>query len=516
MLKHEKHLAAIDIGTNSFHLIVAKVNEDGSFDIIDREKEVIRLGEGSSGDIKKIKPDAMQRAENALKRFKGIADSHNADIRAVATSAVRESTNKEEFMKMADNLNVEVEVVSGIEEARLIYLGMLKAAPVFDKRVLCVDIGGGSTEFLLGEKGQVLYANSLKLGAVRLTQMFFPDYQIKKSLIKVCKNWVEGTIYPVAREIKKLGFEECIGSSGTILSAGNMAVTRREETSLTGSILNNAFISKDEVNKIAEEILKTKSLEDRKNIKGLDEKRADIIPAGVIILQTIFEQFEIEEIRLSDYALREGIIIDSLQKLDYEVKNSHFIDIRHQSVNQLASSCNYDHEHCRHVGRLALQLFDELKPVHQLEEKTKEYLEAAAVLHDIGYHISHSKHHKHSNYIIRNSELMGFNENEINVIANVARYHRKSHPKKSHDEYWRMNEKQKELIRKLSAILRIADAFDRTHYKMIKNIKANVTNGTVELDLNLQNGNPEIELWNFERRKGLFEDVFEKKIKLKK
>ena len=515
MLKRNKNLAAIDIGTNSFHLIVAKVNEDGSFDIVDREKEVIRLGEGSSGDIKKIKPDAMQRAENALKRFKGIADSHNADIRAVATSAVRESTNKEEFIQMAEGLSIEVEVVSGIEEARLIYLGMLKAAPVFDKRVLCIDIGGGSTEFLVGEKGQVLYANSLKLGAVRLTQMFFPDNQIKKSLIKVCRNWVEGTIYPVAREIKKIGFEECIGSSGTILSAGNMAVTRRDETTLTGSILNNAFISKGEVDKITDEILKTKSPDDRKSIKGLDEKRADIIPAGVIILQTIFKNFEIDELRLSDYALREGIIIDSLQKLDYEVKNSHFIDIRRHSVDQLASSCNYDREHCRHVGKLALQLFDELKSIHKLEDKTKEYLEAAAILHDIGYHISHSKHHKHSNYIIRNSELLGFNENEINLIANIARYHRKSHPKKNHDEYWQMNQKQKEVIKKLSAILRIADAFDRTHYKIISNIKANIANGTIELILNLQEGNAEIELWNFERRKGLFEEVFGKKIKLK-
>lgn len=511
-----KNLAAIDIGTNSFHLIVAKASSDGNFEIIDREKEVIRLGEGSSGDIKKIKPEAMERAANALKRFKGIADSHNAGIRAVATSAVRESSNKEDFIKMAEEIGVEVEVVSGIEEARLIYLGILKAAPVFDKRVLCVDIGGGSTEFLVGEKGEVLYANSLKIGAVRLTQMFFPNYQIKKSLIKVCRNWVEGTIYPVAREINKIGFEECIGSSGTILSAGNMAVTHRDETTLSGDILNNAFISKDEVDKVAGEILQSKSTEDRIKIKGLDEKRADIIPAGIIILQTIFEQFEIDEIRLSDYALREGIVIDSLQKLKYEVKNSPFIDIRKQSINQLAESCNYDREHCAHVANLSLQLFEELQKVHQLEEKTKEYLEAAAFLHDIGYHISHSKHHKHSNYIIRNSELLGFNENEINLISNIARYHRKSHPKKSHDEFWQMNDKQKEIVRKLSSLLRIADAFDRTHGKKIKKIKASINNGTVELEFNLKDVNPEIEFWNFERRKGLFEEVFGKKIKLKK
>ncbi len=175
------NLAAIDVGTNSFHLIVVKVKEDGNFEIIDREKEVIRLGEGSSGDIKVIKDEAVERAISTLKKFKGIADSHNAPVRAVATSAVREAQNKNEFIeKVLKQTGVEIEVVSGQEEARLIYLGALAAVPIYNKKALVIDIGGGSTEFIIGRRGDSKFSISLKIGAVRLTQKFFPKNEITK------------------------------------------------------------------------------------------------------------------------------------------------------------------------------------------------------------------------------------------------------------------------------------------------------------------------------------------------
>ncbi|MCK5086967.1 MAG: hypothetical protein KAQ90_05570, partial [Melioribacteraceae bacterium] len=190
-----KKIAAIDIGTNSFHLIVVRLSGSGNFEIIDREKEVIRLGEGNVGDIKEIKPEPAKRAINTLNRFKGIADSHDAKIRAVATSAVREAFNRDDFLnEVYEKTGIEIEVVSGLEEARLIYLGMLKAVPVFEKKSFCLDIGGGSTEFILGKKGKIIYANSLKLGAVRLSQQFFPDYKLTKDRIDICRRWIEGEI----------------------------------------------------------------------------------------------------------------------------------------------------------------------------------------------------------------------------------------------------------------------------------------------------------------------------------
>jgi exopolyphosphatase/guanosine-5'-triphosphate,3'-diphosphate pyrophosphatase len=509
-----KKLAAIDVGTNSFHLIVVEVKGDGNFEIVDREKEVIRLGEGSGSDIKIIKPDAAERAIDTLKRFKGIADSHNAPLRAVATSAVRESHNKNEFIKnVFEKTGVEIEVISGYEEARLIYLGVLKAVPVFNKKTLVIDIGGGSTEFLVGKKGTSSYSISVKIGAVRLTQKFFPDYILTESRIKECRKWVEGELYQVCHKIKEEGFQVCVGSSGTIMSAGFIINALRGKISNGGTILNNFEFSKDELEKVEKIVLSKKTFEKRSKIAGIDEKRADIIPAGIIILKTIFDLLDLEKMTISGYALREGIIIDSLQKKHADNPLPAFDDIRKSSVKNLALSCKNDIEHSEHVKDLALQLFDQLKKLHKLNDECREYLEAASILHDVGYHISHTNHHHHSYYIIKNSELLGFNENEINIIAHTARYHRKSHPKNSHNDFGELPEKIQSIIKKLSAILRLADSFDRTHRHLIDSIKTVVKNKTVEIFLKCSGNNePAIELWNLDRRKALFEEIFGKKI----
>lgn len=311
-----QNLAAIDVGTNSFHLIVVKTKETGGFEIIDREREVIRLGEGSSGNIKFIKPEVFGRAIATLKRFKGIADSHNAVVRAVATSAVRESYNKNEFIQtVLEETGIEIEVISGYEEARLIYLGTMKAVPIYNKKALVIDIGGGSTELLIGYKGEKKFSISLKIGAVRLTEKFFPDYIVTDSRIKECKKWIEVELVQAVSVISKLGFSICVGSSGTIMSTGLIIQAMRKGNSAQGTILNNFEFTRKELEKVKEEILGRKTFEKRKKISGLDEKRADIAPAGIIILSTIFQLLNLNTLTISGYALREGIILDSLQKL---------------------------------------------------------------------------------------------------------------------------------------------------------------------------------------------------------
>ena len=510
-----KNLAAIDIGTNSIHLIVVKIQEHGNFEIIDREKEVIRLGEGFSGDIKKISEDAILRAIAVLKRFKEIADSHNAIIRAIATSAVRESSNKVEFIKRVHHeIGIDIEVVSGQEEARLIYLGILRAVPVFDERVLTIDIGGGSTEFVIGIKGRIEFSRSLKLGAVRLTHKFFPNYKVTKAGIQACKEWVEGEIYTVTNYVEKYGFNKCVGSSGTIQATGFLVAANLRKDGAPSSILNNFEFTFDELTQIKDEILNNKTESDRKKIKGMDSKRADIFPAGIIILHTIFEKLKIKQLTISDYALREGIVIDSLQSFSDGEHRPRLSDIRYESVLQLAKSCYYDREHCYHVAELALKIFDNLNDIHGLSNREREYLEAASLLHDIGHHISHNKHHKHSDYIIRNSDLMGFTENEINIIANIARYHRKSHPKNKHEEFSSLPKDSQKIVRKLAAFLRIADSLDRTHFNKITGVSIETKNGEVQLNLHHTADDLDIEKWNFERRKKLFEEVFSKKIVL--
>ncbi|GJQ61773.1 MAG: exopolyphosphatase [Melioribacteraceae bacterium] len=507
------NIAAIDIGTNSFHLIVVKADNDGNFDIIDREKEVIRLGDGNPGDIKAILPHSIERAVIALKRFKGIADSHNAGIRAVATSAVREALNGEDFIeKVYHETGIEIEVVSGHEEARLIYLGILKAVPVYDERALCFDIGGGSTEFVVGYQGNILFSTSLKLGAVRLTHKFFPDYKVNKSLIKVCRNWVEGELFHVLRDTKNYSYNKVVGSSGTFLSAASMIAARKGQELSAAIALNNYSFTSDDLFELEEEILSKKTPAQRKKIPGLDGKRIDIIPAGIIILATIVRLLEIKTLTASDYALREGVIIDSIQSVKQSPELPSIVDIRMESVKKLADSSSFPREHCAHVATLAGKIFDQTQNYHKLEPKFKEYLEVAARLHDIGHHIAHSQHHRHTQYIIKNSELLGFTDNEINIIANVARYHRKSHPKNSHQDFAVLSEQNREIVRKLSALLRLADSLDRTHQRIVSDIEVKDDKKIVNFNLHCNGKDPAIELWNLDRRKLLFEETFGKTI----
>jgi len=395
----------------------------------------------------------------------------------------------------------------------LIYFGVLRAVPIFNKKSLIIDIGGGSTEFLVGKKSKSIFSASIKIGAVRLTQKFFPDYIVSDSRIKSCRQWVEGELYQIVETIKSEGYQVCVGSSGTIMAAGMMINAKRNDSTSTNGLLNNFEFTKKELYEITEEVLSRKTLEKRKKIPGIDDKRADIIPAGIIILRTIFDLFELDKMLISGYALREGIIVDSMQRLHTDSSKPGFEDIRWASVNNLADSCRNDIEHSRHVAVLSLQIFDQLKDLHKLDENCREYLEAAAILHDVGYHISHTNHHHHSYYIIKNSELLGFNENEINIIAHTARYHRKSHPKNHHEDFTALPNRTQTIIKKLASILRVADSFDRTHKGIVESVECRVKNDKVEIKLNLiNNANPEIELWNLERRKGLFEEVFNKKL----
>ncbi|MGE5430730.1 MAG: HD domain-containing protein [Syntrophomonadaceae bacterium] len=507
------HLAAIDVGTNSFHLIVVKANENGSFEIVDREKEVIRLGLGSSPDQKHIQPDAQERAIATLKRFRTIAASYDAVIRAVATSAVRESLNRNEFIqRVYDETGIEIQIISGIEEARLIYLGILQAVPVFNNKVLCIDIGGGSTEMIIGQQGRMLFAKSLKLGAVRLSQMFFPDFEVTKSGIEKCTSWVAGEIYSTIKEIKKLGFETAIGASGTIMAAALMIQAKKSGSMPENMLLNNYTFHQNDLQKAADAVLKKTTVKERKKITGLDEKRADIIPAGIIILSTIVKALNLKEMTVSGYALREGTILDFMHKMGPHEPNAAIEDIRMQSVQKLAEMCNYDKLHSQHVCGLALQIYDQMEELHALSPENREYLESAAILHDIGYHISHSQHHKHSYYIIRNAEILGYSENEIEIIAQTARYHRKSYPKPGHADFSRMSEKHKTVIRKLASILRVADSLDRTHASLIERIKVDVNPKNIHLTLFYSSDYPEIELWNLERRKSLMEEVFGREV----
>jgi exopolyphosphatase / guanosine-5'-triphosphate,3'-diphosphate pyrophosphatase len=311
-----RKLAAIDVGTNSFHLIVVDIKEDGSFEIIDREREVIRLGKGSGGTLNHLSCEAIERAIATLKRFRVIADSYSAEIRAVATSAVRESSNKKIFIeKVFAETGIEIEVIDGEEEARLIYLCAQQAIRFYNKKALIIDIGGGSTELCIGKEGKTIFSCSIKVGAVRLSDKYFPEYELTEARINECRNWIEKEISKYTKKIKDAGFDVCVGASGTIMCTALMIQAMKGEYTKPGIVLNNYEFSSEEFEKIKNVVLGKKTVEERKSIAGIDERRADIIPAGIIILDTVFNLLALKKMVVSGYSLREGIIIDSLQKL---------------------------------------------------------------------------------------------------------------------------------------------------------------------------------------------------------
>jgi len=508
----KKNLVAIDIGTNSFHLVIAEVNtETGRFKILGKEKEVVRLGSGST-DMKYLSEPAMMRGISVLKRFRSVADAFHADIRAIATSAVREATNGLDFFnRVKMETGIRMEIVAGSEEARLIYLGVLQALPVFQKKILLIDIGGGSTEFLIGEKRTIHFSNSLKLGAVRLTERFFKSGSVSKKKIDECRKFVRGSLSPIVRELRKHEFQICIGTSGTINTLANIIRENRGEP--TDLPLNNISFSRKDLTEAVEEILSFTTPLERKDIEGLDPARADIIPAGAIILEQIFLALKMRTLNVSEYSMREGILLDSIEKMHTKKPSVYLHNLRRSSVQHLADNYHYEKKHAHHVTNLALQLFDQTKNLHKLGEQARNYLEAAAILHEVGLFVSHTQHHRHSYYLIRNAELFGYSENEKEIIANIARYHRKSHPKMKHELYRFLSNEDRILVSKLSAILRIADGLDRSHASRIHRLKVQMLNRKIRIRIfHASKSRPELELWGGNNKKQLFETVYHRKI----
>ncbi|CAN5521768.1 Ppx/GppA phosphatase family protein [soil metagenome] len=517
-------LAAIDIGTNSFHLVIAKYDRSKPFTILTKEKEVIRLG-SSLNDMKYLKQDAIDRGIEALKRFKLICDTYSAPIRAVATSATREALNKDEFIQRAYiETGIKIEVISGYEEARLIYLGVLQALDIFNKKILLIDIGGGSTEFLIGKQGSIEYANSLKLGAVRLTQRFFSDddegknesknYKLKDANIDEARLFVKGALTQAVRELSERSYDMVIGTSGTISNIASIIMSSKEDSEFDELQVNNFKFNRSDLEATIKKILKAKTASERQKLPGLDPKRADIIVAGGIILEQIFEEIGLKQITVSNFALREGLLLDTLANMDDTQLPIRLNDVRYKSVLHLAESVNYESKHAQHVKFLSSKIYNFMKGHTQLEGQDEEYLQAASLLHDIGYYISHSNHHKHSYYLIRNSQkLLGFNDREIEIIANIARYHRKSHPKLKHEGYAKLNAEDRETVKRLSGILRLGDALDRSHDAAVKDIEFEKKGNEIFLKLKLEeNFDPSLEIWGVGIRKTLFEECFGVKV----
>ncbi|MCI0664238.1 MAG: Ppx/GppA family phosphatase [Acidobacteria bacterium] len=511
-------IAALDIGSNSLHLVVVETDKEKPFLVLASGKEMVRLGRSTARD-RILSQAAMDRAVTAIRKFRSTAETYGARaFIAVATSAVREAANRHEFIeRVAAETGVHVDILSGIEEARLIALAVsYRKRGRRNQRMLVIDIGGGSTELAVTQNDEIAALASLKLGAVRMTQQMIASDPISEKQLRRLRSELRAILAPRAPEIRKAGYDLCFGTSGTINTIGSIALHRRIKT--TRNILrgrSEVTVSIDEVRSINRDLAEL-PLDDRTKIAGLSRARAEIIIAGGQILEAAMETLEVNEFSVCDWALREGVIIANLVRTGATINTSAARLERDPSLRgalALAEHYQADLKHAHRTAYLAQQLFDELRPLHKLGSEHRRLLAAAAILHDIGYFVSHTGHHKHSAYLIQNSEWSGFTASELAIISNVARYHRSTTPKARHPYFASIPEEDQSVVRKLSALLRVADALDRDHEGRVRSLSCEINDSLITIKAT-GSADSETVLWRIEERADLFQDEFGRRIEV--
>jgi exopolyphosphatase/guanosine-5'-triphosphate,3'-diphosphate pyrophosphatase len=505
-------IAAIDIGTNSVHMIVVQIRPDLSFEVIDREKEMVRLGAGGL-DGRALTPEAMHTALQVLSKFRRLAESHRVEqIIAVATSATREAENGGEFLQeITRQTGIRPRVISGTEEARLIHLAAVYGVGATSDAAVVIDIGGGSVEVTRGAGPVIDIGRSFKLGVIRLTERFAKSDPLERRDERKLVRHIDEQIGKYLNQIVRAGFDRVIGTSGTILSLG--AVVSAADGRPIGAPLRNRRIPAKQIRRARKELMAL-DLEERMRVPGLEPRRADLAVAGAILLDELLRRLGAAEITLCDLSLREGLVLDYITRHRKEIAQAdRYPDVRRRSVYELAERCNYFPDHSQQVARLSTALFDQTRAIHGLTDREREWLEYGAVLHDIGVHISYEQHHKHSYYLIKNGDLRGFEPDEIETIALVARYHRQATPKRSHEGFGDMRRRSRSAIRMLAAILRLAESLDRSHAQTITGIELHDRGDDDLLQLRTP-GDAELELWSASRHAAPFERMTGKPLRM--
>jgi exopolyphosphatase/guanosine-5'-triphosphate,3'-diphosphate pyrophosphatase len=497
-------LGAIDVGTNSIRLVVAEVLPDGTYRVLDEEREMTRLGAGMSRSGR-LAEDAMGRSLDAIGKMKAIADGFGVtELRAAATSAVRESENGDHFRREAWRRHrVRIDVISGDEEARLAFQSATRRFNLEGRSVAVADIGGGSLEVVLSAGSIIDQMHSLPLGAVRLTERYGRSDPLKARHWKALRRAIDTTL---EREIGKPPFtvEVMVGSGGTFSALGGMVRVEREGKEGNP---HGYEVTRAEVVRFLARMLEV-PLEQRQKIPGLPPQRADIIVAGAAVVARLAKLLGCRQILINDGGVRDGLLLSMVADLGLSAAPAVSAPpAKLDAVRRFARTCRSNERHGEQVSRLAGEIFDGLRRRHKLPAGARELLNAAALLHDIGFLVNHSKHHKHAYHLVMHSDLPGYSAREIEVIANVARYHRRAVPKKSHSNFRRLDKSDRRLVRRLAGILRLAVALNRSHQQLVQEIHCYAKKGRVTLTVRAP-VEPAVELWDARRKAALFENAF--------
>ena len=501
----QRRIAAIDIGTNSFHLLVAAVDPKlRTFRIIQAEKATTRLGERDP-ETGELTEAAMQRGLETLRQFRDLAASHRVEqIVTAATSAVREAPNGRDFLQtILDDLGMEVDLVSGPEEARLIYLGVLSGMPFGDRPHLLLDIGGGSTELILADGRDARALTSTRVGAVRLQRDFVRDDPMPPQRRSFLQAFIQGSLEPavdkVRRRIKPGETPVLVATSGTAMAIGSLAASEEERPPRK---LHGYCVTRQSLNQVVDRLI-TMTPAQRRELAPINDRRADIIGPGALILQTTMKMLGVEDFVLSERALREGLIVDwMLRQGLLEDRFSFQSSIRQRTVLHQVQRFAVNQSRAERVASHALSLYDATRGVmHDDSGEGRELLWAAAMLHTCGQHINISAYHKHTWYLIRHGELLGYSEAEHLMVAAIARYHRRSLPKKRH-ESWQLvaTRDNRRCVHQMALLLRLAAALDRRPEPVISALRIHAVKGSLDLEIVPErvNQNVSLEQWSLE------------------
>lgn len=512
MFKDET-LAIIDLGTNKFHLIIVELISAHEFRIKEKYKEPVLLGEGEAGTLSS---ESFERGLAAMRRFKQLIETRGANtVLAFATSAIRSAANGADFVrKVFSETGISIQIINGNEEAAYIYQGVRfgLTLPV-EEDVLMVDIGGGSVEFIVGNRLNAKLLRSVNIGASRLMQQIRPSDPITPEEVKRTEAYLSEKLGPLLEELREFQIQTLVGSSGTFDTLGAIAASEADEARPLSGI-NGYTFDQRRLKKVYKRIVAGNRAQ-RLAMPGMEPYRVDLIVMGSILVNFIVERLSLSRVTVSAYSLKEGMLAAYIDKqLNRPHHSRDEAGQREKAVRALAEKFNYAKDHIDLVAKLALKLFDATQNVHGYGADERELLHYAALLHDIGHFINRSGHHKHSQYIIQNSALPGFSTDELLTIANIARYHRKSLPSPEHLHFNLLFKEHKERVKKLAGILRLAVNLDRGYRGVVKDVELAVNARQFTLAVHAAD-NAELEIEAARAAAELFEVAFDVKLFIK-
>ena len=501
-------LGAIDIGSNSIRLVIAEAQPGGRYRVLDDERESTRLGRSlAKSDM--LDETSIDASLNALRRFKSIAEGLGVQsLRAIATCAVREATNGAEFcQRVQQQLDLPIEVISAQKEAHLAFHSVRRRLNLTGKNTLLVDIGGGSTEIVLagGELIEAIYATNL--GAVRLSEKFGSGQALAGEDFDRMQSWIDRRLKKVT-EKPVAPIHLLVGSGGTFTALANMIMSAKGQSELP---VAGCQVTRAEVRHLVDRLRKM-SLKQRREVAGLSPDRADIIVPGLTTIDRIMRRFKVNLLQVHPYGVRDGLLLSMIEQLQGNNENGTIDEIA--QIERFTSACGVELAHSRHVAELSCQIYDGLCQIYELDPADARLLDAAARMQDVGYLINYAGHHKHSYHLILHSRIEGFQPEELQLIANVARYHRGAEPKPKHDNFRRLNPEDRLRVERLAAILRLAGGLDRSHNQTVRAAKVSGKKKHVELAITADQY-PEVNLWAARRRAGLFERIYDAELTIR-